>query len=51
MAAFLNPNSYDVLKKLDEHLLSHLVSPCKLCTFLIRLNPKVSIFSIYKSTI
>ncbi|CAN7080590.1 unnamed protein product [Brassica oleracea var. botrytis] len=28
MAAFLNPNSYDVLKKLDEHLLSHhLVSP------------------------
>ncbi|KAH0899386.1 hypothetical protein HID58_048954 [Brassica napus] len=27
LIAFLNPNSYDVLKKLDEHLLSHLVSP------------------------
>uniref|UniRef100_A0A0D3DQC5 Uncharacterized protein n=1 Tax=Brassica oleracea var. oleracea TaxID=109376 RepID=A0A0D3DQC5_BRAOL len=27
MASFLNPNSYDVLKKLDQHLLSHLVSP------------------------
>ncbi|CAF1818353.1 hypothetical protein HID58_059145 [Brassica napus] len=27
MAAFLNLNSYDVVKKLDEHFLSHLVSP------------------------
>ncbi|KAL0805093.1 hypothetical protein Bca101_097584 [Brassica carinata] len=28
LMAFLNPNSYDVVKKLDEHFLSHLVSPC-----------------------
>ncbi|XP_018464939.1 uncharacterized protein LOC108836258 [Raphanus sativus] len=46
MATFLNLNAYDAPKKLDEHLLSHLVSPYTIVPRIILFFATLSIVNL-----